>query len=50
MTCTCQACAYGLWCADGERGVFERGTDACKRCGVIAWKHSNVKPCAKERT
>lgn len=40
----------GLWCADGERGVFERrpskseGSDACKRCGVLAWKHWTVKP------
>ena len=42
--CTCQACEYGLWCEDGERGQFVKGEDACKRCGVIAWKHSRRRP------
>ena len=39
----------GLWCADGERGVFARrprkleGSDACERCGVVAWQHSTLR-------
>lgn len=40
----------GLWCADGQRGEFERrprkdeGSDACKRCGEVAWRHSTLGP------
>lgn len=40
--CTCQACRYGLWCEDGERGQFVRGDDKCQRpeCGRAAMDHS----------
>lgn len=44
VACTCQACKFGLWCADGQRGKFERGKDACELCGVLAWKHSSKAP------
>lgn len=48
--CTCQACSYGLYCSDGERGKFVRGEDDCKRpeCRRLAFDHS-TKPtrCVK---
>lgn len=37
--CDCPACKLGLYCADGQRGQFVRGVDACARCGAIAWRH-----------
>lgn len=45
--CDCPACRRGLFCADGERGVFTRGVDKCQRegCGKVAWQHWTERPC-----
>lgn len=48
--CSCQACRYGLFCTDGERGVFLRGNDVCQReaCQRLAMDHSRV-PCTRSK-
>ncbi len=39
VTCSCPDCKVPRWCTDGTRAVFERGTNECKRCGVVSWLH-----------
>lgn len=39
-----ESCIFGLWCPNGQRGQFVRGDDRCKRCSVVAWKHSSKAP------
>lgn len=47
--CNCPACRRGPWCADGKRGVFERGNDNCQLCHVLGWKHSTLPRCEEKR-
>lgn len=43
-----RAADRGLWCADGQRGEFERVDVAkrwaCKRCGLPAVDHWSARP------
>lgn len=40
---------YGLFCADGQRGVFTKDSDNCQRCGVLAMDHSTKSRCEEKR-
>lgn len=45
IICSCQQCRFGLWCADGQRGQFERGKDECLKCNVSAMQHTTSQRC-----